>query len=61
MAKVTIEIEDQLNGEPRVHFVGDDLRTAATMELNTAAQNGAIYLAQQMRAVGMNAPDLSGQ
>jgi hypothetical protein len=31
------------------------------MESNTAAQNAAIYLAQQMRAVGMNALDLSGQ
>jgi hypothetical protein len=61
MAKVTIEIEDQLGGELRVHFVGDGLRTASTMESNTAAQNAAIYLAQQMRAVGMDAPDLSGQ
>jgi len=61
MAKVTIEIEDQPNGELRVHFVGDGLRTATTMESNTAAQNAAIYLAQQMRAVGMDAPDLSGQ
>jgi hypothetical protein len=58
---VTIEIEDQPNGELRVHCVGDGLRTAATMESNTAAQNAAIYLAQQMGAVGMNAPNLSGQ
>lgn len=61
MAKVTIEIEDQPNGELRVHFAVDGLHTAATMKSNTAAQNAAIYLAQQMRAVGMNAPDLSGQ
>lgn len=61
MAKVTIEIEDEPNGELRVYFVGDGLRTAATMESNTAAQNAAIYLAQQMRAVGMDAPDLNGQ
>lgn len=61
MAKVTIEIENQPSGELRVHFVGDGLRTAATMESNTPAQNAAIYLAQQMRAVGMNAPNLSGQ
>lgn len=61
MAKVTIEIEDQPNGELRVRFVGDGLSTAATMESNTAAQNAAIYLAQQMRAVGMDAPDLSGK
>lgn len=60
MAKVSIEIEDQPNGELRVQFVGDGLRTAATMESNTGAQNAAIYLAQ-MRAVGMDAPDLSGQ
>ena len=61
MTKLTIEIEDQPHGELRVHFIGDCLRTAATMESNTAAQNAAIYLAQQMRAVGMDAPDLSGQ
>jgi hypothetical protein len=61
MAKVTIEIEDQPGGGSRVHSVGDGLRTTATMESNTAAQNAAIYLAQQMRAVGMDAPDLSGQ
>lgn len=61
MAKVSFEIENQPNGELRVHFVGDGLRTAATMESNTAAQNAAIYLAQQMRALGMDVPDLSGQ
>ena len=61
MAKVIIEIEDQPNCELRVHFVVDGMRTASTMESNTAAQNAAIYLAKRMRAVGMDAPDLSGQ
>ena len=61
MAKVTIEVEDQPGGELRVHFVGDGLRTAATLQSNTAAQNAAIFLAEQMRAIGLNAPDLSGQ
>ena len=35
-----------------MHLVVDGLSTAATMESNTAAQNAAIYLAQQMRGVG---------
>lgn len=61
MAKVSIEVEDQPSGELSVSFVVDGLRTAATMESNTPAQNVAIYLAQQMRAVGLNVPDLSGQ
>ena len=61
MAKVIIEIEDQPNGELHVRFAGEGLRTAATMQSNTAAQNAAIVLAEQMRAIGLNAPDLSGQ
>lgn len=31
------------------------------MESNTAVQNAAIYLSQQMREVRMDAPDLSSQ
>lgn len=44
-----------------MHFVVDGLRTAASMESNTVAQNAVIYLAQQMRAFGIEARDLSGQ
>lgn len=61
MAKIVIEIEDAPGGELSLRFAGDDLRTAATASTNTAAQNAAIYLAQQLRAVGMKAPDLSGE
>lgn len=61
MAKVTIEREDAPGGELTLRFVGDDVRTAATASTNTAAQNAAIYLAQQLRVVGIKAPDLSGQ
>ena len=61
MAKIVIEIEDAPGGELTLRFAGDDLRTAATAPTNSAAQNAAIYLAQQLRAVGIKAPDLSGQ
>jgi len=37
VAKVAIEIEDQPNGELRLHFVVDGMRTALKMESNTAA------------------------
>jgi hypothetical protein len=61
MAKFVIEIEDGPNGELTLRFAGDDVRTAATTTTNSPAQNAAIYLAQQLRSVGMNAPDLSGR
>lgn len=61
MAKIVIEIEDAPGGELVLRFAGDDIRTAATMPTNTAAQNAAIYVAEQLRAVGMKAPDLSGR
>lgn len=60
MAKIVIEIEDQPDGGLSLCFTGDDVRTARTMATNTPAQNAAIFLAQQLREVGMNAPDLSG-
>ncbi len=61
MAKIVIEIEDAPSGELSLRFAGDDLSTAVTASTNTAAQIAAIYLAQQLRAVGMKAPDLSGE
>lgn len=61
MAKFVIEIEDAPNGELTLRFSGDEVRTAATAPTNTPAQNAAIYLANQLRAVGMKAPDLSGR
>jgi hypothetical protein len=60
MAKIVIEIEDALGGELTLKFSGEDLRTAVTARTNTAAQNAAIYVADQLRAVGIKAPDLSG-
>jgi hypothetical protein len=61
VAKIVIEFEDQTDGGLAVRFAGDEVRTAATLATNTPAQNAAIYLAEQMRAVGMSAPDLSGK
>lgn len=61
MAKIVIEFEDQADGGLSIRFAGDEVRTAETLTTNTPAQNAAIYLAQQMRAVGLNAPDLSGE
>lgn len=61
MAKFVIEIEDADDGELTLRFSGDDVRTAETAATNTPAQNAAIYLAQQLREVGMKAPDLSGR
>lgn len=61
MAKIVIEVEDQSDGGLTIRLAGDDVRTAATLATNTPAQNAAIYLAEQMRAVGLRAPDLSGK
>jgi hypothetical protein len=61
MAKIVIEIEDVTGGEMILRFAGEDLRTAATATTNSATQNIAIYLAQQLRVIGIKAPDLSGK
>lgn len=61
MAKIVIEFEDQTDGGLVVRFAGDEVLTAKTRSTNTPAQNAAIYLAQQMREVGLDAPDLSGE
>lgn len=61
MAKLVIEVEDQPGGGMAVRFAVDDIATAATMSVNTAAQNVAIVLAEQMRGMGLGAPDLSGK
>lgn len=61
MAKVAIEIQDQPAGELHVLVAVDGLRTAATKDSNTAAQDVAVYLAQEMRAVGIGAPYLGAQ
>ena len=58
MAKLLIEIEDSSGGEMSVRFEIDDPRTSTTGNTNTATQNAAIYIAQQMRKVGLAAPDL---
>lgn len=60
MAKIVIEIEDQADGGLNLRFTGDDVKTARTIATNTPAQNAAILVAQQLREVGLNAPDLSG-
>lgn len=61
MAKLVIEIEDQPGGGMAVRFAVDDMATAATASVNTAAQNVAIVLAGQMRDMGLTVPDLSGK
>jgi hypothetical protein len=60
MAKIIIEIEDQADGGLNLRFSGDSVGIARTATTNTPAQNTAIFIAQQLREVGIKAPDLSG-
>jgi len=60
MAKIVIELEDTPAGLS-FKFVGDDVRTAATIATNTAAQNVAISVCEHLREFGIKAPDLSGR
>lgn len=61
LAKLVIEVEDQPGGGLAVRFSIDGMATAATATSNTAAQNVAIVLAEYMREMGLEAPDLSGK
>lgn len=61
MASITIKIEDRADGGMNVQFQADNLKTAATMHSNTAAQNAAILLASVLREHGLMAPDLKDE
>ena len=61
MASVTLTISDRPGGELQVAFKGDGLKTASTINKNTAAQNAAIALSFWMKEHGLGGdtiPDL---